>query len=383
MPFGGAAARWFYVLLKGLVERGHHVTAFAPCGKPQDVDKCHELFPEPSFDLRLYPHPVRRGLRAKWETLQRPYSYLFGRDLWVDLNAECIRGYDVLHLETTWSGWLGVGRDPSRTVLNLHSLYEIDLANQGVASLSDLLHRRLRQQAERTLLRSFPTLIALTPRLKQAIQPIARAARIHVVPLGLDLSLYPFLPAERRPSEPVISLIGSMNWQPSYSAAVRLLTRLFPVIRDRLPNARLQIVGREARKALRAYLPQRGVEVEENVPDARPYFENTAVFLYAPERGTGMKVKVLEAFAYGIPVVTTSEGVEGIPAQDGVHAGVSDKDDGLVDRTVMFLGDRFRQERQRLAARELLNQHCNPQVVLDATETCYADMMARRTRLAA
>jgi len=55
----------------------------------------------------------------------------------------------------------------------------------------------------------------------------------------------------------------------------------------------------------------------------------------------------------------------------------------LVDRTVMFLGDRFRQERQRLAARELLNQHCNPQVVLDATETCYADMMARRTRLAA
>ena len=346
LPFGGAAARWFYVLLKGLVERGHRVTAFAPCGKPQDMDKCHELFPEPSFDLRLYPHPVRRGLRAKWETLQRPYSYLFGRDLRGDLNAECNRGYDVLHLETTWSGWLGVGRDPSRTVLNLHSLYEIDLANQGVAGWSDLFHRRLRQQAERRLLRSFPTLIALTSRLKGAIQRIAPAACIHVVPLGLDLFLYPFFPAERRPSEPVISLIGSMNWQPSYSAAVRLLTRLFPAIRDRVPNARLQIVGWEARKALREYLPQPGVEVSENVPDARSYFERTGVFVYAPERGTGMKVKVMEAFAYGIPVVTTSEGVEGLPAVDGIHAGVSDEDDGLVERAIVLLADRARQERQ-------------------------------------
>jgi polysaccharide biosynthesis protein PslH len=383
LPFGGAAARWFYVLLKGLVERGHYVTAFAPCAKPLDMAKCRELFPTSSFDLRLYVHPVRRGLRAKWETLQRPYSYIFAPELWHDLDAECRRGFDVLHLETTWSGWLGQGRDTSRTVLNLHSLYDIDLANEAVASWSARLHRRMRQQAERSLLRSFPTLIALTPRLKEAIQPIAPGARIHVVPLGLDLSLYPFLPAERRSSEPVVTVIGSMNWQPSYSAAVRLLTRLFPAIRARVPNARLQIVGWEARKALGKYLPQPGVEIAENVPDARPYFERTGVFVYAPERGTGMKVKVMEAFAYGIPVVTTSEGIEGLPAEDGIHAGVSDEDEGLVERTVALLGDRLRQERQRLAARELLNQHCHPQVVLDGLEACYADLLARRGRQAA
>ena len=383
LPFGGAAARWFYVLLHGLVERGHKVTAFAPCGKLQDIDKCRQLFPAPNFDLRLYPHPVRRGLRAKWETLQRPYSYIFAPDLWRDLNAECNQGFDVLHLETTWSGWLGQGRDASRTVLNLHSLYDIDLANEAVAGWSDRLHRRMRQQAERSLLRSFPTLIALTPRLKEAIQPIAPGARIHVVPLGLELSLYPFLPMERRPSEPIVSVIGSMNWQPSFSAAVRLLTRLFPAIRARVPDARLQIVGWEARKALRAYLPQPGVEVAENVADARPYFERAGVFVYAPERGTGMKVKVLEAFAYGIPVVTTSEGVEGLPAVDGIHAGLSDTDEGLVESTVALLGDRARQERQRLAARELLNQRCNPKVVLDAIETCYADLLAQRARPAA
>ena len=65
LPFGNAAARWFYVLLKGLVERGNRVTAFAACSKPEDIAKGQALFPAPSFDLRLYPFPARTGWRAK------------------------------------------------------------------------------------------------------------------------------------------------------------------------------------------------------------------------------------------------------------------------------------------------------------------------------
>src|SRR6266478_1596777 len=242
LPFGGAAARWFYVLLKGLVERGHRVTAFAPCSAPEEMANSRELFPAPTYDLRVYPHPERSGLRAKWQTFRRPYSYIFSSDLWKDVDTECDRGFDVLHLETTWSGWLGQRRDPSRTVLNVHSLYEIDLANQNGGGWPSRIHRRLRRRAECGLLRNFPTLLALTPRLKQEIHAITPRACIHVVPLGLDLSLYPFLPLEHRGCEPIISMIGSMTWHPSFSAAVRLLTRLFPKIRALVPDARLQIV---------------------------------------------------------------------------------------------------------------------------------------------
>src|SRR4029453_11452473 len=63
-------------------------------------------------------------------------------------------------------------------------------------------------------------------------------------------------------------------------------------------------------------------------------------------RGSGMKIKILEAMAFGVPVVTTSEGVEGLPAEDGVHAGVCDDDDGLIERAVDLLQDPGRQERQ-------------------------------------
>jgi hypothetical protein len=91
-----------------------------------------------------------------------------------------------------------------------------------------------------------------------------------------------------------------------------------------------------------------------------------------------MKVKVLEAFAYGVPVVTTSEGVEGIPAQDGIHAGVSDQDAGLVERALDLLKNPGRQERQRQAARALVEEHCHPRLVLDGVERCYEDMLKRQ-----
>jgi glycosyltransferase involved in cell wall biosynthesis len=216
--------------------------------------------------------------------------------------------------------------------------------------------------------------------LREAARQIAPWATVHVVPLALDLSLYPYIPAVRRPAEPVVGLIGSMDWYPSRSAAVRLLTRLWPAIRRRVPEAKVQVVGWGAREALRDYLPLPGVEVAENVPDTWPYFERTGVLLYAPAGGSGMKVKVLEAFAYGVPVVTTSEGVEGLPAQDQVHAGVCDQDEGLVERTAALLTNPAGQDRQRRAARALVEVHCNPQAVLDRVETCYADLLTRLWR---
>jgi glycosyltransferase involved in cell wall biosynthesis len=238
----------------------------------------------------------------------------------------------------------------------------------------------LRRRAEHHLLKRFGTLLTLTPRLKEGVSLIAPQTPVHVVPLGLDVEKYPFISAANRPSRPMITLIGSMNWYPSCSAAVRLLTRLLPAIRAKLPEVRVRIVGWYARTALKRFLDTPGVEILENVPDTRPFFENSSLLLYAPERGSGMKVKVLEAFAYGVPVVTTREGVEGIPAGDGVHAGISDHDAGLVERALDLLKDPARQESHRLAARVLVTEHCHPRTVLDGVERCYEDMLNRQGR---
>jgi len=92
---------------------------------------------------------------------------------------------------------------------------------------------------------------------------------------------------------------------------------------------------------------------------------------------------VLEAFAYGVPVVTTWDGVEGIPARDGVHAGLSDDDAGLVARTIRVLTDSAFQESIRQNARTLVEERCNPRAVLDGIEQCYLDILKRQGRAAA
>jgi glycosyltransferase involved in cell wall biosynthesis len=152
---------------------------------------------------------------------------------------------------------------------------------------------------------------------------------------------------------------------------MRALTRLWPAIKRQVPDARLLLVGWNARDALKAYIGEPDVVIEENVPDTQQYFEQTSVLLYAPDRCSGMKVKVLEAFAYGIPVVTTPDGVEGLPAIDGVHAGICDDDEGLVARTVNLLTNAVVRNRQRAAGRILLETHCGSSPTVDAIEFAY------------
>jgi glycosyltransferase involved in cell wall biosynthesis len=370
LPFGTAAGRWYYVLLRGLVARGHAVTAFGVCTRPEQAAQARELFPAPAYDLRIYAPPRRRGVLAKLQTLGRPFSYLFGPDLRQDLQAELARGFDVLHLEQHWSGWVGL-EHADRALVHVLNLYEIDLADAPVRSVRERFRRRAVFRAERWLLRRFPTIVTLTPRLTERVRRISPEAAVHTIPLGIDASLYPFDPRTGTPHAPVVGLIGSFDWQPSYAAGVRLLGRLWPEIRRRLPEARLHIVGRRARAAFADLAGGLDVVLHEDVPDILPHFRALDVLLYAPGRASGMKVKVLEAFALGVPVVTTAEGVEGLPAEDGVHAGLCEDDAGLIDRTVALLRDRRRAERQCRAARTLLEDHCGPRPVLDRLERVY------------
>jgi polysaccharide biosynthesis protein PslH len=373
LPFGNAAARWFYVLLKGLVERGHDVAAFVIGDEPEQAGQVAKLFPAPAFDVRFYHPPLREGRWRKIETFLHPYSYRYGPDLRRDLNAELGRGFDVLHLEHLWSGWVGLDH-AKRAVINIHYLFDIDLSDQPPRTLSDRLRRAMTRRGERLLLRHYSTITTLTDRLTERVRQISPRSAVSTVPLGLDLSLYPFEPDGPSSKSLVVGLIGSFTWRPTLGAGVRLLERLWPEIKRHVPEARLQLVGRGAIETLGPGISIKDVTILQDVPDTLPYFRGTDVLLYAPTRGSGMKVKVLEAFALGVPVVTTSEGIEGLPAVDGLHAGIAEDDEGLIARTVALLRDPSRRVRQRLEARALVEAQCSPQSTLDRLEAVYATL---------
>src|SRR5438105_3953924 len=183
LPFGHASARWFYVLLRGLVARGHRVTMFATCSKQTDMERARQMFPPPEYDLRLYLTGRSSGIGGKWRTLRQPNSYLFSPELLNDLQAECAKGYDLLHLEHIWSGWPAWNTDRGKAILNFHNLYAID-DDVPTVGMTQRLHRRLRLRGEQRLLRAYPNLMTLSDRLKRRAELIAPQSRIRVVPLG-------------------------------------------------------------------------------------------------------------------------------------------------------------------------------------------------------
>src|SRR4051812_41704682 len=110
-----------------------------------------------------------------------------------------------------------------------------------------------------------------------------------------------------------------MSWGPNGNAASFLIREVLPRVRQVRPDARLLIVGRNPPADVAAYHERAGVVVTGGVPDVVPYFRDARCLVVPLESGGGTRLKILEAFAAGLPVVSTPVGVEGIDAQNGVH----------------------------------------------------------------
>ncbi len=142
LPFGKAMGRWYYVLLRELVARGHRVVAYVPCSTESEISQTLDLFPRPDYDVRCFLHQKSRGLFGKFRSMTRPFSYILSPELFQDFNAEAARGFDLLHLDGTWCGWLGLSHRP-RAVLSVPFLMQIDFADQPVTSAHDAILRRV------------------------------------------------------------------------------------------------------------------------------------------------------------------------------------------------------------------------------------------------
>jgi len=373
-PFGNTNGRWGHALLKGLAGRGYDVRCLAVTTHEEWAKGAHDLFRSTGVRLTFYPYHRARAardtawFRRKWRSVRQPFSYAFSDGLKRDLDAALGEGYDVLHLDVTWSGYLAAARE--RALTSVHNLQRLDLARVWHPSGRFLASKFLMGRTEKTLLARLRNIHTTTRRLAGAVSALNRAASVYVVPIALDASLYDFSQEDRTP-EPVIGFLANMMWNPGYLAARRLITRIFSKVRARRPDARLLLAGWGARRSLRRYLDVPGVEIVENVPDARPYFTRLQVLAYPLPQGSGMMIKVLEAMAYGIPVVTTTEGIEGYAAEDGRHALIADDDERFAERVAQALDDADLRRRLRRNARRLAEEHHSPQSTAAAFERVY------------
>jgi glycosyltransferase involved in cell wall biosynthesis len=376
--FGDTAARWFDVAIRELVRRGHHVDLICVTGESaarvRDSRRALLEVPGPgTLDATFHPLVISRStLQRKVANTFRPFSEIEQADgVKRVLDTRLARGCDVLHVEQLWSGWLSAG--VARSLLNVHHLEVIDNEDEPIAGWEDRKARWQMQRATAAILRQTANVRFFTTRLSARARQYNAAARHWVLPFALDASHYaPVSP----PADPVVGLIGSMQWRPSRGAAERLITRIWPLVRALAPDARLIVGGWKADRYLSAYADTPGLELRSDVPHPRGFFSDISVMAYAPRRGSGMKIKVMEAMAFGVPVVTTSEGVEGLAVEPGIHAHVADDDHDIAARIVDILRHRDAARSMAAAGRALIAELYNPRVVVDGLVNIYEEVAA-------
>jgi len=145
-------------------------------------------------------------------------------------------------------------------------------------------------------------------------------AFVATVPLGLRPMGAPRKTTHSRHMRSAV-FVGTLSYPPNADAA-RALVEMWPRLRAESGLERLVIVGRDA---LRVVKGGDGIEVFSDVDSITPFLVDADVMLVPLLAGGGVRVKIIEAFAHGLPVVSTSIGVEGLAVQDGVHAVVVDE----------------------------------------------------------
>jgi len=176
-----------------------------------------------------------------------------------------------------------------------------------------------------------------------------RHCRVAVVPNGVDASHFA-RPASAPPpaaSSPVVTFLGHLSHPPNTDAALWLLRRIAPRIRRGRPETRIVIAGACPPPEVRAAAGE-GVTVTGWLDDVRPALWRSTVVMLPMRLGTGIKNKLLEAWAAGAPVVATARACQGAPAEDGDNLLVADSAAALAEAALRVIG--ARPLRRRLAA---------------------------------
>ncbi len=144
------------------------------------------------------------------------------------------------------------------------------------------------------------------------------STRVSVVENGVDVAYFQPAQIERDPYR--ILFLGSLDWRPNLDAVRLLLEHIFPAVRASEPRATLVLVGRHPPAWLRQLVAnQLQVELYGDVADVRPYLARTGLLAVPLRIGGGSRLKILEALAAGLPVVSTRIGAEGLQLQPNEH----------------------------------------------------------------
>lgn len=192
-----------------------------------------------------------------------------------------------------------------------------------------------------------------------------------VIPICVDTAST--APIKRNPGGRRVTFLGGLHYPPNAQGLCWFAEHIFPRILADCPDAVLTAIGKQPPAALTTYgIPAANLEVTGYVDDPHPYLVDTSVFIVPLLAGGGMRVKILDAWRWGLPMVSTTVGAEGIRYRDGESILIADAPEAFAAQVILLLKDSDLNRRVGEAGRHWVEHAYDWRTVYQAWDPIYA-----------
>ena len=381
----GAKIRAYYVL-RHLATR-HEVTLLSFV-RPDD--RAEDIAHLEGFLTAVHTVPIERSLARNLRA--GLVSLLTGRPAIIAREAiEAMRRlverlldtgrFDVVHADQipmAQYGLLGERRGVRRLLDQHNATFQIieRLARRESGALKRAFLRREARafvRYEREVCRRYDQVVFVSAEDRQALlAPLADfplEEQTAVIPICVDTDAVSPVPPRDAPFR--VTHVGTMYWPPNIEGLLWFYEQVWPAIQAQVPAARLTLIGKNPPPHLQALAARPDVEVPGYVAELGPYLAETAVFIVPLHAAGGMRVKIVDAWSWGLPVVSTSIGAEGIAVRDGENALIADSASDFAQAVVRLFQDRALQRRLRLQGRRWVEERHDWRRVYGAWDEVY------------
>ncbi len=319
-------------------------------------------------------------------------SFIIGRDAVPAMTAAVRRAcaahaFDVVHADQLWMARYAAAVPVPHKVLDDHNAVFRVFERLAVGEPAWWKRALWRWEAKRIArfeaaqALAFDRVVFVSEADRAAVAAVAtpeeRAAleaRSTMIPICVDTAAT--APLEVRPDARRVTFLGTLLWPPNAEGVIWFANHVLPDVLAACPHAVLTVIGKRPPAEVRSLVDRHpgSVEVLGYVEDVLPLLRETAVFVVPLLSGGGMRVKILDAWMWGLPVVSTTVGAEGIDVHDGSDIILADRPDEFAEAVIRLLTLPEERDRIGTAGRAVVEARYDASTVYAKLEHVYPQM---------